>query len=89
MSVRAQFWVQKVTKQAASGGEFTRTVELAPVVRSTGQPGYNPEGNIDWSKYTPSGRVELTITKDGAGEWFEERIGKDVAITFDDVAPGE
>ena len=85
MSVRAQFWVQKVTKQAASGGEIVRVVELAPVVRSTGQPGYNPEGNTDWSKYTPSGRIELTITADGAGEWFEERIGKDVAITFADA----
>ena len=84
MSVRAQFWVQKVAKQAASGGALTRTVELAPVIRSTGQPGYNPEGNSDWSRYTPSGRIELTITADAAGEWFEERIGKDVAITFAD-----
>ena len=85
MSVRAQFWVQKVTKQAASGGGVTRIVELAPVTRSIGQPGYNPEGNTDWSKYTPSGMISLTITADAAGEWFEQRIGQDVAIRFDDV----
>lgn len=85
MSVRAQFWVQKVTKQAAAGGDITRHVELAPVLRSVGQPGYNPEGNVDWSKYTPSGSIALTVSKEGAGQWFEDRIGKDVAITFDDV----
>lgn len=81
--VRARFWVQKVTKSAAAGGAFTRTVELAPVVRSVGQPGYEPEGNVDWSKYTPSGRIELTITADAAGEAFEAAIGQDVAITFE------
>lgn len=83
MAVKARFWVQKVTKQAVSGGAVTRIVELAPVIRSTGQPGDGE--NVDWSKYTPSGVITLTVTADGAGEWFEERLGQDVAITFDDV----
>lgn len=86
MSVRAQFWVKSILVSTVSGGEVNRVVTLAPVVRATGQPGYNPEGNTDWSKYTPSGHIELTITAAGAGEWFEARVGKDVAITFDDVA---
>lgn len=81
--IRARFWVQKITKQAAAGGSITRTVELAPVVRATGQPGYEPEGNVDWSKYTPSGRIEMHISAEAAGEAFEAAVGKDVAITFE------
>lgn len=83
MTVHARFWVQKVTKQAAAGGSLTRSVELAPVVRASGLPG--AEGNVDWSKYTPSGSITLNISAEGAGEWFEERIGKDIAITFDEA----
>lgn len=85
MLVRAQFWVKSVLLNAVSGGEVNRTVTLAPVVRSTGQPGYNPEGNTDWAKHTPSGHIEMTITTQPAGEWFAARVGKDIAITFDDV----
>lgn len=83
MAVNARFWVQKVTKQAVSGGEFSREVTLQPVVRAGGLPG--AEGNVDWSKYTPSGEIRLVVSAQPAGEWFEDRIGKDVAITFDDV----
>lgn len=86
MAVKARFWVQKVTKQAASGGGVTRIVELAPVIRATGQPGYDPEANVNWSKYTPSGSIALTVTAEAGGQWFEDRLGKDVAITFEDVA---
>jgi hypothetical protein len=82
-AVKARFWVQKVTKQAASGGSITRIIELAPVIRSNPLPG--AEGNIDWSKYTPSGSITLTVSKDGAGQWFEDHLGRDVAITFDAV----
>jgi hypothetical protein len=85
MSVKARFWVQKCTRQAVSGGAIARTVELAPVVRATPLPG--SDGNTDWSKYTPSGRIEMNITAEGAGEWFEERVGKDIAISFDDPDP--
>lgn len=81
--IRARFWVQKVTLSAASGGAIARTVELAPVVRSIGHPGYDPEANIDWSKYTPSGRIEMNITDLSAGEAFQDAVGKDVAITFE------
>lgn len=81
--VKARFWVQKVTKQAISGGDVSREVTLQPVIRSSGMPG--AEGNTDWSKYTPSGEIRMVVTAAGAGDWFEERIGKDVAITFDDV----
>lgn len=86
MAVRARFWVQKVTKQvtgagANASGRIVRHVELAPVVRATGLPG--ADDNIDWSKYTPSGKIEMTISTDGAGEWFESMLGEDISITFD------
>ena len=80
--VRARFWVQSVTKKAAAKGQFTTSVELAPVIRSTGQPGDGQ--NVDWSKFTPSGKIELTVSAEGAQGWFEDRIGEDIAITFAD-----
>ncbi len=83
MSVKARFWVQKVDKQVVSGGAIQRTVHLQAVVRASGLPG--ADGNVEWSKYTPSGNLTMTVSQDGAGEWFEERLSKDVAITFDDV----
>lgn len=81
-SVAARFWVQSVKKSAASGAEVVREVILQPVIRANGLPG--AEGNKDWSKYTPSGEIRLVITADGAGEWFEDRIAKDVSILFSD-----
>lgn len=81
MAVQARFWVQSVKKTAAAGGEITREVILAPVISPL-------QGNNNWSKYTPSGEIRLVVTAEGAGEWFEERLVKNLAITFDD-APAE
>ena len=81
MSIHARFWVQKVTKQAVSAGNIQRIVELAPVIRPT--PLDDGKGNIDWSKYTPSGIITLSVSAEAAGEAFEAALGKDVAITFD------
>lgn len=83
MSVAARFWVQKVTKQAVSGGAVTRHVELAPVIRASQLPG--ADGNVDWSQYTPSGLIQLTVSAPAAGQWFEEMLGRDIAITFEEV----
>lgn len=86
MAVRARFWVQKVTKQVTGAGpgvkgNITRHVELNPVIRGKGMPG--ADDNIDWSKYTPSGKIEMTISSEGAGEWFESMLGEDISIIFD------
>lgn len=86
MSVQARFYVSKVTKTPS---DYV-AVELLPVTRSVPKP---PEGsagyvgyNTDWSKYTPSGKLEMNVSiETGAAVWFENRIGKDVAITFEDV----
>jgi hypothetical protein len=82
MSVAARFWVQKITKQAAAGDAVTRIVELAPVIRPSQLPG--GDGNVEWSKYTPSGSISIAVTAEPAGAWFEERLGKDIAISFSD-----
>jgi hypothetical protein len=82
VKVLARFWVQSVKKSAASGGDVTREVILQPVIRAGGLPG--AEGNVNWSKYTPSGEIRLVVTADAAGTWFEERIAKDIAIEFSD-----
>lgn len=85
--IRAQFWVQKSTKQAAAKGQTTLIVEMAAVTRSTGQPGYEPEGNTDWSKYTPSGRIEMAISNPDAAAIFDANIGRDVRVTFEFIDP--
>lgn len=74
MAVKARFWITAVTKH---GNSDSMLVRLTPTVRPTND-------NIAWSKYTPSGELTMTITTEGAQQWFEERLGKDVAITFDD-----
>jgi hypothetical protein len=87
MAVRARFWVQKVVKSAVSGGGINYEVFLAPVVRPTGNPG--GDGNIDWSKYTPSGEMRFVVSVENTGKWYEARIGKDISILMDDPVDAE
>ena len=82
MAVLARFWVQSVKKTTISNGEINREVVLQAVVRASGLPG--AQGNIQWAKYTPSGNITLQVNAEDAGQWFEDRIGKDVSITFED-----
>ena len=89
MSVKAMFYVSEIKKTPS---DFV-AVTLLPVTRSKPKPtseelaensGYIGM-NTDWSKYTPSGKLEMnvsTVTK--AAQWFEDRLGKDVAINFED-----
>lgn len=78
MQVKARFYVAQVAKNAGSFGNHL-SVTLLPVTRKTGD-------NVDWSKYTPSGKIEMTVSAEtGAFAWFEERIGKDVSLTFEDA----
>lgn len=78
MAVTARFYVFESTKYAG-GGEGARRVKLNAVSRG-------PE-NKDWAKYSPSGSIELNILNPSAALWFDERVGKDVAITFEDRDP--
>ena len=80
MAVKARFWVSEIIHH---GNSENRTVTMKPVIRSVGQPGDGQ--NKDWSKYTPSGEYKMVVTNEGAQQWFEDRLGKDISITFDDV----
>lgn len=77
MNVQARFFVSTTTRKSYGNAETLCTVELKPVI--------NGDPNTDWSKYTPSGVVELTVTVPETAAWFESRIGRPVAITFADV----
>lgn len=89
MSVSARFYVSKIEKTPSDYIGVT----LLPVTRSVqrtpeeiaADPSYRGF-NGDWSKYTPSGKFEMNVSvESGAASWFEEHLGKDVAITFDEV----
>lgn len=72
--VTAKFKVQQVSDFGAY-----RQVFLSPV--------YSPDKaspNYSWSQYTPSGKMEMTITNPGAYEQFA--VGKSFLMTFEEVA---
>lgn len=80
MSVRAIFYVEHVTverKHTDDDGNLIRTgeVELRPSLRGPYK---------EWAKYTPYGELKLGTLNPAALAWFEERLGQDVALTFDD-----
>lgn len=82
MHVQAMFYVASISKHA-SGGDPTMSVVLMPVTRNvTTEAGGYESPNVQWSKYTPGGKIELTITAEGAQSFFEENLGKDVPLTF-------
>ncbi len=69
--VKAMFYVNHVGKNASGVG----------IVRlnATTKGDY-----AAWSKYTPAGQIEINSLNEDATAWFEERLGKDVALSFDD-----
>lgn len=76
-AVAARFYV-RVVEKTGIGENRQGTVRLHPVSGSKG------DANKSWSKYTPSGEISMTITNPTALDWFEERLQKDVAVTFED-----
>lgn len=77
MTVAARFFVKSFEKQ--TGG--TAIVKLAAATSKE---------NAEWTSYTPNGNIEMFLTRKagGARKFFEDNIGKDIAITFD-VAEGD
>lgn len=78
MAVAALFYIASVNLRANGQSDPSADVVLQPVVRG--------EEGKKWSKYTPSGKIELTSLNSVATEWFKDRLGKDVSILFDDPA---
>lgn len=75
MSVRARFYVSQVARNAGD----TSTIKLSAVSRG--------KENSEWSKFTPGGSVELSLTRlaSPAFDWFNDRVGKEVFIDFNDA----
>jgi hypothetical protein len=77
MNVRAKFFVSEIKHAATPGSEPYATVSLSPVFGTYG----DGDDNKTWSKYTPSGKMELGITNPDAIAAFE--LGKAYLITFE------
>lgn len=78
MTVQAKFWVQNIQHQSPKSQEAdtVANVTLVPVYADGGE-------NDSWSKYTPSGKIEMCITNPDAVDQFE--LGAEYLITFDRV----
>lgn len=76
MNVRAKFFVSEIKHAGTPGSDPFATVVLLPVFGTYG----DGQDNETWAKYTPSGKIEMSITNPAAIEAFE--IGKAYSITF-------
>lgn len=74
MAVKARFFV--ASTQRFSYNRDAITVRLQAVSRG--------EENKEWASATPSGTVEMSITKGPAADWFANRLGEEVVLTFED-----
>lgn len=77
MTVRAIFYVEEISMKPA-GNDDTGHVGVAKL-RAAAKGPYQK-----WSQYTPYGSLEIGTLNPSALAWFQERLGSDVAISFDD-----
>lgn len=75
-NVRARMFVQTVARNAGD----TATVTLQAVSRG--------KENSEWSKYTPAGSVNLTLTREASAAftYFNDRVGKEIFVDFSDAS---
>lgn len=76
-SVEARFYVAGYEMQ--SYDPTATAVTLRAVSRG--------EHNKSWAAATPYGEVKMTIKNPGAAEWFTERLGQEIAVTFAPAPP--
>lgn len=75
MTVQAKFYVQKISQvHTLAPNEVCAVIELAAVYG-------NGKENASWSKYTPQGKIEMTVTNPAAINYFD--LGGEVYITFE------
>lgn len=74
MVVRAKFVVDEVTS-THNGAEELRTIILSPVTRDT-----NNAENSEFWKWTPSGKIEMSVLNLKAAEQFE--LGAEYYVDF-------
>jgi hypothetical protein len=87
--VQARFYVRMIEKSASQRMEGWAqpvpliVVHLAPVSGSRG------EQNKTWASATPSGNISMTIGNPTAAKWFEDHLGQDIAIAFQERSKDE
>lgn len=72
-NVRAKFVCERCEKTTDASNNIVVQVGMRPVYNDS-------EENKRWSKWTPSGQVQLTITNPDAEHWFER--GKEYYVDF-------
>lgn len=84
MTVQAMFYVKEISHRT-TGDATSVNVEVKMGAAFGSYLKGLPEGNGDWSKYTPSGDLAITITNPAAIEQFE--IGGVYRLTFEKAKP--
>ncbi len=80
MTVRAMFYVKEINHRTTGDASSVNVEVKMSAAFGTYLKGL-AEGNHDWSKYTPSGDLSITITNPAAIEQFE--LGEVYALTFE------
>ena len=81
--MQARFYVASVQKFASQAREgFAAPKPMGGVTLNVVTGGRAPE-NAQWASATPSGEIKMTVNGD-ALDWFEARLGKDIAVTMED-----
>ncbi|NTI01889.1 hypothetical protein G6K88_07630 [Agrobacterium rhizogenes] len=83
MSVQAMFYVKEINHRATGQADAVNVEVKLGAAFGTNLQGL-PEGNGDWSKWTPAGDIAMTITNPAAIDQFE--IGAVYQLTFDKVS---
>jgi len=73
MKVLARFYVQQITSYAHAPAQ--KHVQLQAVSRG--------QENKSWAAATPSGQITMHVNAGDAAQWFADRLGKDVLLTFE------
>ena len=84
MTMHARFYVAGINK-FATGTTRPGYADPAPIAEVTLRPVTRGEANAIWASATPSGELRMTI-RGTAVPWFEERLGRELAISLDDLA---
>lgn len=82
-TVRAKFYVESVQHHDIPGTDQYAHIVMRPVFGTYGDG--DDEANKTWSKYTPSGQLNMTITNPAAIEAFDK--GKAYWIDITPVKP--
>lgn len=83
MTVQAMFYVKEINHRATGDATSVNVEVKMGAAFGTYLKGL-PEGNKDWSKYTPSGDLSITITNPAAIEQFD--VGEVYSLTLDRVS---